>query len=130
MAWAGYLGPVAGDGLAGHFARQVVERRDGVVVGARDDDSLADRVGLRKVVLLLPFGRNRHLVGHHIEAVGLERGEDRMPWCLNEFHVDADLLGDRTGYVDVIPGQLPAGRVVVAERCVHALSANPRHPAA
>jgi hypothetical protein len=70
---------------------------------------------------------DRHLVGDHVEPVGLQCGEDRIPWRLDEFDVDADLLGDRAGDVDVVSGQLAGGRVVVAERGVDALGADPQH---
>jgi hypothetical protein len=56
---AGDLRPVAGNGLAGDLALDVGQRLDGVVVGPRDDDALADRVRFGQVVLR-PAGRQHN----------------------------------------------------------------------
>ena len=110
-----------------HLALQIGERRDRIVVGPRDDDALADRIRLGQIVFLLPLRRDRDLVGDDVEPVGLQRGEDRIPRCLNEFDVDAELLADRAGDVDVVAGQLAGGGIVVAERRVDTLGADAQH---
>ena len=92
--------------LPGDLALDVVERFDGVVVGPGDDDALADRVRLRQVVLLLPFVVDRHLVGDHVESVGLQSGEDRIPRRFDEFDLHAELVGDRASDVDVVTDEL------------------------
>ena len=91
---------------AGDLALEVGERLDRVVVGAGDDDALADRVRLGEVVLGLALVVDRHLVGDHVEAVGLQRREDRIPRRLDEFDSDAELLADGLGDVDVVAGEL------------------------
>ena len=58
-----------------------------VVVVARDDHALTDRIGFGEVVFLLPLRGDGDLVGDDVEPVGLQRGEDRVPWCLDEFDV-------------------------------------------
>jgi hypothetical protein len=124
---ASHVGPVARRAFGRDLALQVVQRLDGVVVGSRDDDALADGVRLGQVVLLLAFGVDGDLVGDHVEPVGFKRGEDRIPWRLNEFDLDAKLVGHRAGDVDVIADELAGGGIVVAERRVHAFGADPQH---
>ena len=67
----------------------------------------ADRVRLGQVVFALAFGGDGDLVGHHVEPVGLQRGEDRIPGRLDEFDLLTELLADRVGDVDVVAGELP-----------------------
>ena len=124
---AGDLRPVAGGRLAGDFALNVVERLDGVVVGPGDDDAFADRVRLGEVVLLFAFGVDGHLVGDHVEPVGLERGEDRIPRGLDEFDFHPEFVGDGASNVDVIADELAGRRVVIAERGIHAFGADSQH---
>ena len=52
-------------------------------------------------------GVDRDLVGDHVEPVGLQRGEDRIPGGLDEFDFDAELFADGRGDVDVVADELP-----------------------
>ena len=79
----------------------------GVVVGAGDDDALADGVGVGQVVLLLALVVDRDLVGDDVEPVRSERREHRIPRCLNEFDLYAQLVADRACDVDVVADELP-----------------------
>ena len=112
--------------FGGDLALEVGERRDGVVVGPGDDDALTDGVRVGQVVLGLALVVDGDLVGDDVEAVGLHGREDRIPRRFDEFDLHPQLVANGLGDVDVVADQLPA-LIVVAERRVYALRADPHH---
>ena len=104
------LVPVAREGLGGRLAGEVVEARDGVVVLGHDDDARRDGVRLAEEVLLLALGVDRDLVGDDVETAGLEPGEDRVPLRLLERDLEAELVGDGFGDLDVEADEIARSR--------------------
>ena len=56
-----------------------------------------------------------------VEPAGVEAREDRVPLGLLELHLEAELVGDRLGDLDVVAGEVAAAVVVEAEGAVGAL---------
>ncbi|MNT56660.1 hypothetical protein D3C72_1939780 [compost metagenome] len=63
-------------------------------------------VGLGEVVFFLALLRDGHLVDHHVQALGLKRGEDAIPFGRLQLGFDAQLLGQGLGQFHFEPGQL------------------------
>ena len=120
----GHLRPVAGLGLCGRLALQVVQGRDPLGALRDHDHTVGVGVGLREEVARLTLGVDRHLVGDHVDPLGVQRREDRVELGLHELQPPAGLLRDRLGYLDVVAGQLAGARVHVGEGRVGPLGAD------
>src|SRR6478735_1837644 len=117
----GDLRPVARQALRGLLAGEPGQRGDRRVVGARRDDALGPRVRRGQAVEAGALGVLRHLVDDDVEALGGEAGEDRVPRGLDVLDLDAELVGDRLGDLDVVAGEGVGLRVVEGEGRVRAL---------
>src|SRR6476620_5455887 len=124
----GDLGPVRRQALCRLLALEVGERGDRGVVRPRRDDALGDRVGVGKAVQALALGVTGNLVGDHVEPLGRQAGEDRVPRRLTVLDLQADLLRDSGGDLDVVADERVGLRVVVAERGVRALGPDLENP--
>ena len=124
----GDLGPVARQALCRLLALEVGERGDRGVVRPRRDDALGDRVGVGEAVQARALGVAGHLVGDHVEPLGRQAGEDRVPGRLDVLDLHAELLRDSGGDLDVVADERVGLRVVVAERGVGALGADLEDP--
>ena len=71
-----------------------------------DDDARRDGVGLAEEVLLLALGVDRDLVRDHVEPARVEAREDRVPLGLLELDLEAELVGDRLGDLDVVADEV------------------------
>src|SRR6476661_2523022 len=111
----GDLRPVARQALRGLLAGEPGQRGDRRVVGARRDDALGPRVRRGQAVEAGALGVLRHLVDDDVEALGGEAGEDRVPRGLDVLDLDAELVGDRLGDLDVVAGEGVGLRVVEGE---------------
>jgi hypothetical protein len=97
----------------------------GVVV-AHDQHGGRRDVGIREIVLGSARVGDADLVDHGVVALGVQAGDQPVPFAFDELRLDAQAFGDGAADVHVKPGKL-AGCVVESEGGVGAFGADLEH---
>ena len=119
----GQLGVGAGDRVCGLFALQVLQRVDAVIVGLGDDGGAVEGVGRREVVFFGAFGGDVHAVDHDVIAARVQTGQQAVPLALDKLRLNAQLLRDLGGDLDVVADEVVVF-IVVGPGCPCALHRN------
>jgi len=117
------LAEVAGQRLGRLLALQVGEGLDAVVVAADDQNGLGGDIGLGEIIFLLALFRDADLVDDRVIAVGIEAGDQPIPFAFQEFDFHTELGADRPCDLDIEADQI-AGIIVVREGRIGAFGAD------
>lgn len=108
--------------LADFFALEVGKALDGAVA-IHDQRGLGGDIGVGEVVLGLAGFGNRYLVGHRVVTVGIQAGNQAVPFAFDEFGFHTQLGGYGLGNFHIKTHQLAAG-IVIGKRGISAFSAH------
>lgn len=85
---------IAGEGLGCLLALQIGEILDRVILIVDDENNLGNDIGIGEVELLLPFLCDADLIDDGVVAVGVEAGNEAIPFAFHEFRLHTELSGD------------------------------------